>query len=199
MVISLSVNAAVALIVLLFFLILRRAFTEGRTRALENWSRSQGPSTSDARPRLVGVGGWLLFACLGLMVFSPLITLGVSIGTVTEWPAQYVTDQYPGIVFALWLDIAVRTVMAAIAAYVGFRLWSVLPDAVRLTKTFLILQVIVWVGLDIAAILISGLPADARSAMFLASIKGVGGSFVASLLWITYFNKSERVLLTYDE
>ena len=155
-------------------------------------NQSPGPLT---RPKYKGVGGWLLFFCFSLTVFSPLLTIVTLITSYSEISQRF--DSFPGMSV---IDGLLNLGLMAVSIYAGVSLWRVKPDAVRTAKRFL------WCSLAYSA----ALAAMAGILLFMAGLSSVAtGDTIAELfkaasrgavsfaIWFAYLNKSKRVKATF--
>jgi hypothetical protein len=149
---------------------------------------------ASVEPRYKGVGGWLLLLCLGLTVFSPLITL-VSLATSYSVSSQYF-DRFHGLLVITVVDTLLSAGLMVFSVYAGVGLWSIRPGAVRTAKRYLL-----WfLGYHaVAAILpfTAGLPSAANDAMIAQVLKDTVKGVVYFAIWYSYLNRSERVRATY--
>ena len=135
------------------------------------------PSTltpAPAEPLYKGVGGWLLLLCLGLTVFSPLITLG-SLAVGYSQSSKYF-DQFPGLLVIVVVDTVLSLGLMAFSVYAGFLGYHI-----------------------VAAILpfMAGLPSAANEAMIAQVAKDAFRGVIFFAVWYSYLNNSKRVSATY--
>jgi hypothetical protein len=147
-----------------------------------------------AEPRHKGVGGWLLFFCLGLTLFTPLITLGLLAESYSSSSKYF--GQFPGLLIINVIDTLLSLGLVAFSIYAGVGLWRIRPGAVQLTKRYL------WYFLGyhaVTAILpfMAGLPSEANDAMLAEVVKDTFRGGVYFAVWYSYLNKSRRVSATY--
>jgi hypothetical protein len=154
------------------------------------------PLTPVSAPqRYKGVRGWLLLFCLGLTVFSPLITL-VSLALGYNESSKYF-GQFPGLLVVTVIDTFLSLGVMAFSVYAGIGLWRIRPGAVRMAKRYLLC----FLGYQaIAAILpfMAGLPSAANEAMIMQVAKDTFRSVIYIAVWYSYLNKSKRVQATYE-
>jgi hypothetical protein len=142
-----------------------------------------------------GVAGWLLWFCLGLTVFTPLITLGSLAAGYSESSKYF--DQFPGLLVITLVDTLLSLGITAFSVYAGIGLWRIRPGAVQMAKRYLLCLLGYYV---FAAVLpfMAGLPSAANEAMIgqvaIDTFRGI--IFVA--IWYSYLNKSLRVRATYE-
>ena len=147
-----------------------------------------------AEPQYKGVGGWLLLLCLGLTVFTPLLTMGSLAMGVRESLSYF--DQFPGILVMTVIDTILSLGLVAFSIYAGTGLWSIRPGAVQMAKRFLLC----FLGYQaIAAILpfTAGLPSAATEAMIATVARDLFRGVIYFAVWYSYLNKSKRVIATY--
>jgi uncharacterized protein DUF2569 len=147
-----------------------------------------------AEPQYKGVGGWLLLLCLGLTVFTPLLTIG-SLATAYRMSLEYF-DQFPGLLVITVIDTILSLGLIAFGFYAGIGLWSIRPGAVKMAKRFLLCTL----GYQaIAAILqfMAGLPSTATATILSQVAICVLRSVIYFAVWYSYLDKSKRVAATY--
>jgi len=152
------------------------------------------PATS-VEPRYKGVGGWLLLFCLGLTVFSPLITIGSFAASYSQSSRYF--DRFPGLLVITVIDTFLSLGLMAFSIYAGVCLWRIRSGAVQTAKKYLL-----WflVYLAIAAVLpfMAGLPSTANDTLLAEAAKNTFRGFIYFAIWYSYLNKSKRVRATYE-
>jgi hypothetical protein len=145
--------------------------------------------------RCKGVGGWLLLFCLGLTVFSPLLTLG-SLAVSYSDVSQYF-EQIPGLLHLTVIDTLLSVGLMGFSIYAGVGLWSIRPGAVRSAKRYLLCCL--WYQ-AVAAVLpfMAGLPSAASEAMIPEVVKQTVRGVIHVAVWYSYLCKSQRVKATYE-
>jgi hypothetical protein len=144
--------------------------------------------------RYTSVGGWLLLFCLGLTIFSPLLTI-FNLVTTYEQTYQFF-DQYPGFQTIYYVDGFLSTILMLLSIRAGIALWGIKPGAVQTAKTYLLL----FLGYTVVAIFLpfmAGLPSSVNDAMIPEVVKGAIKSVVYVAIWYSYLNVSKRVHATY--
>src|SRR5208337_5486904 len=82
-----------------------------------------------------GVAGWLLLLCLGLTVFTPLVTL-VALAAGYSESSKYF-DRFPGLLVITLVDTVLSLGIASFSVYAGIGLWRIRPGAVQTAKRYL--------------------------------------------------------------
>lgn len=143
-----------------------------------------------------GVGGWLLFFCIGLTILGPLASIASMFG---QWNAAAPAfDRMPGLRTVMLVESVGMSILVLVVFVVGILIWSGRPDGRTLARKLLIGRV-VWVVLveGVALFLLR----DASSAAFAGAIGAVTGVLFRELIyfavWWRYFKKSVRVANTY--
>jgi uncharacterized protein DUF2569 len=147
-----------------------------------------------AEPEYKGVGGWLLLLCLGLTVFTPLLTIG-SLATTYRSSLEYFV-QFPGLLVVTVIDTIFSLGLMAFGFYAGIGLWSIRPGAVKMARRFLLCTL----GYQaIAAILpfMAGLPPETTAEMTGQIARDVLRSVIYFAIWYSYLDRSRRVAATY--
>ena len=146
-------------------------------------------------PKYKGVGGWLLFFCLSLTVFSPLITIIALIASYTD--AFRLLDSFPGVMAITVIDTFLDLVVMAFSVYAGVSLWRVKPGAVRTAKRYL-LCLLAYVAVASILPFMAGLPSDVNEVLIAEVIKGASRQVSYVAIWYAYLNKSKRVMATFE-
>lgn len=145
-----------------------------------------------------GIGGWLLFFCVGLTILGPLFSLSA---LSSAWDqAAPVFGRFPVLRSVLiWGNLG----SVAILIYgfiVGCMIWSGSPRGRNIARRFLKLRLLGVIGIQVIAFLIMR---DLPSGMVAAGVRGmvlalfVEGVYFA--IWWFYFNVSKRVRNTYGD
>jgi len=144
-----------------------------------------------------GIGGWLLFFCISLLVFTPLIVLGNYLGAAKlyegllrltpETAEQYRVAMRPINALVFWHTLAGMTVALLILLKV--------KRAITITKVFLFASPFVVIWINTIALAQFGKGAD-RAEIYALAGEAVGG-FIYSAIWLAYFYKSKRVRNTF--
>lgn len=141
-----------------------------------------------------GVAGWLLLFCLGLTVFTPLITLGSLAAGYSESSKYF--DQFPGLLVITLVDTLLSLCIIALSVYAGIGLWRIRPGAVQMAKRYLLC----FLGYHVVAALLpfmAGLPSAANEAMIGQVAKDTFRGIIYVVIWYLYLNNSKRVSATY--
>jgi hypothetical protein len=150
------------------------------------------------KPPVTGVGGWLLFLCYALTVFSPLNWIRESVASYHVF--KRVVPVYPlfGPRYALITLITLLTLITGavmlFGLYAGVQLWRERRGAVTLARRFLVLVPLVPLAGPIPYAFLPGVPVN---------LKAVAEGFLFTLfwavLWYSYLRRSVRVENTFPE
>jgi hypothetical protein len=143
-----------------------------------------------------GVGGWLVFFCVGLTILGPLFSLGQM---VTAWEdSQAGFSSFPSIKTAVIWENFGSALLLIYSFVVGCIVWSGSPNGKSVAKKYLVIRLFGFIGVEFIAILLMG---DLPSEVLAAGIGGVFGAGITEvfyfLIWWFYFKKSKRVRNTY--
>ncbi len=143
-----------------------------------------------------GVGGWLLFFCVGLTILSPLFSLGqISMNWEQAQPAF---DQFPTLKTAVMWENAGSIALVVYGFIVGCIIWSGNPNGRRIAKKFLLIRFFGFIGIEFVAVVIMGdMPSQVVTSVIGAGIGAVFREGLWFLIWWLYFKKSKRVRNTY--
>ena len=140
-----------------------------------------------------GVGGWLLFFCVQLVIFAPGFFLMNALNTVAAITKLGATTP---IGVLLSVDVAVRLQVVGAGAYIGSMLWRGQRAGVRLVRPYLIILPAVY-------LLLACLPFafafanDIQVALARPHLIGAMSSIPGCVVWWFYFGESRRVRATY--
>lgn len=132
------------------------------------------------RPELYGIGGWLAFLCVTLLVFTP-------IGFVADIVNVFRAAGMP--LYEKALIVGVDIVLGGLAVFSGIALIRSRPNGLRVAKVLFILSLAVWVFIGASVLFFGSATTDA--------IVQTAGHIILSAAWLTYLYKSERVRNTY--
>jgi hypothetical protein len=148
-----------------------------------------------------GVGGWLLFFCVLLVILAPLGTLS-SLSRTTRTADELLGPDHPlKREMLIWTLAGLPAVVLGMVA--GLRLWNVKPGAVTLAKIYL------WVNVASGLLAFAVGPDYTPLFKAMARQRGVEMDFdffqvfafvwsiVWFLIWYSYFRVSKRVKATY--
>jgi len=158
--------------------------------------QNQAAATLKLGPK--GVGGWLVFFCVGLTILSPLASLGqIALSWEQSKPAF---DMYPSIRTAITFE---NLGMVAILVYgfvVGCMIWSGNRNGRTLARRYLLIRLFGFFGVEIVVMLImSGLSSEIMAAVIGVVVGAQFRELVYFLVWWFYFKKSKRVSNTYGK
>lgn len=147
--------------------------------------------------KLTGVGGWLRFLVVVLMVLGPLFALG-NIGKL-KGELNPVMEAYPAFdqLYTMVLGFGLATMAWSI--FVGYKLARGYPNAPTLAKWFFILTPVLFVPQAFLMLSISGLPKESVDAMAGGLVLEFFKAVISSAIWYLYLIKSKRVRYTYPD
>lgn len=163
---------------------------ELRKRGLENKEAEQ-----ESAPKYDGIGGWLGFFILSLVVISPMFTL---VSLFNEWttlnaPGQASSDVMPTVLIDFPLSLALMT----FGIYAGVCLARIKSTSVRIAKAYLI-ALFSYHALAVLILIIgasTGPPASQGDAP--GKFGPAARSIIYVIIWYSYLLKSKRVAATY--
>jgi hypothetical protein len=143
-----------------------------------------------------GVGGWLVFFCVGLTILGPLFSLGQMVST---WEAsQAAFSRFPSIKTAVIWENFGSALLLIYGFVVGCIIWSGNQNGKSIAKKYLLIRLFGFIGVEFIAIVLMG---DLPSEILAAGIGAVFGAGIREvfyfLIWWFYFKKSKRVRNTY--
>ncbi|MGA9756559.1 MAG: DUF2569 family protein [Desulfobaccales bacterium] len=148
-----------------------------------------------------GVKGWLLLLCLNLTIFIPascLYEANCTLDLFNSTRNKILLFMFKELLLYNMLLIGIMVFLTIFSFYAGLRLWEVKPRAVKIAKTFLILQ------LSLTSILViigpfMTLPLGGNENILRDIIKRLTPSLLNFSLWYLYLSNSSRVFTTYGE
>ena len=148
------------------------------------------------RSELSGVRGWLLSLALMLMVVMPLVAV---LGLIGAWES---VAGSPALRTSVIAATVVELALAVFAAYAGWVLHQVRPNAVRIAKAYFIVTLVLGIfGLGVAALAALAHP-DAPDIALLDMLRGPAAlagfrQIALSAVCLAYLQRSKRVRSTY--
>jgi hypothetical protein len=159
---------------------------------------TQATSRQDEhRTELYGVRGWLLLLCIYLVIVMPLIAILGAIGALQRAASA------PALRGALFTEVVLEIALAILAAFAGWALYRMRPNAVRIARVYFIIMLILAIfglGMLLATAPILSQPPDngalfntLRAPATVASIRQA----ILSAAWLAYLLRSKRVRATF--
>ncbi len=150
------------------------------------------PPKASGRPEYKGVGGWLLFFCLSLVVFNPLMTLG-NLASGYIQAAQYF-DRAPILRVIAVNDALLSIGLIGFGIYAGVGLWRIRSGAVSTAKRYLLCS-LGYCAFTASVPFMVGSPSAADHIAIIPNITRGVGYFA---IWYLYLSESRRVKATYQ-
>jgi len=147
--------------------------------------------------KLTGVGGWLRFLVVVLMVIGPVFTVGSFSRAYSE--ITPLVDAYPafGTLREMLSWFTVLTILWSV--YVGYRLAKGFPNAPTVAKWYFILIPVVFIVQTFLMLNISDLPEASVDAMANGLAPEFLKALISSIIWYLYLIRSKRVRYTYPD
>ncbi|HMI95113.1 MAG TPA: DUF2569 family protein [Micropepsaceae bacterium] len=150
------------------------------------------------RTDLYGVRGWLLLLCLYLIIVMPLIAFLGAIGALQRAATA------PALRGALLTEVVLEIALAGLAAYAGWALYRMRPNAIKIARVYFIIMF--WLAILGLGMLVATAPAPSQTpdnALFntlrapatVASIRQA----ILSAVWLIYLLRSKRVRATFAQ
>jgi uncharacterized protein DUF2569 len=141
-----------------------------------------------------GVGGWLLFFCIQVVILGPLLMLGTFVLVALSLAGQRLLLTNAGLY--ILLRAAAGAAVAAVGALAGVYLWMLRPGAVRLARIYLVLLALLPLGL-LAVSSLFPVPAGVELPAPPVQVPTTLFSVAGATFWWLYFSNSRRVRATY--
>lgn len=161
-----------------------------------------GPSASrnDSNPAdgPKGIGGWLAFFCIGLIILAPIYSLIVM---SQDWEASKPTfEQFPSLKAAVIFENVSCWLILLYGMVVGCIVWNESPAGRDIAKQYLLIRLFSFIPIAVITTKIAGsLPTDLAQSSFAGEVRAFIREVVFFLVWWLYFNKSKRVRNTYGD
>jgi hypothetical protein len=146
------------------------------------------------QPPPQGVGGWLLFFCIQVVILGPLLMVGTLVFLALGLASQRLLLSNAGLYI-----LARATAGAAVSAFgaiAGVYLWMLRPRALRLARVYLVLLALLPLGLLAAASLFP-VPAGVKLPAPPVQVPTTLATVAGATFWWLYFSNSRRVRATY--
>ena len=152
------------------------------------------PSNNIIGPK--GVGGWLMFFGLGLVILGPLFNFGKMNSSWEQSKPAF--DSFPTIRAALVVENIGIVVITIAGIFVGLKILSGNLAGRRLAKIYLKGRLIGFIAVEfIAFLLMSNLPSEIMPMLIGNFIGVIIAEAVLFTIWWLYFKRSKRVRNTY--
>jgi hypothetical protein len=159
---------------------------ELKKRGLER----QTTSEETTEKRYVGVGGWLGFFVVTLLLLSPIASILELISTYAQVSTVPADSSRVMLIFSVYALL--RISIMALGIYAAIRLIQIKPNAVRAARAYLIAVAMSGILICVATILKTSAAGDKETAVGLAI-----QSITYAIIWSAYLERSKRVATTY--
>ena len=149
--------------------------------------------TTESDMRYEKVGGWLLFFCLSLVIFTPLIGVFSLITSVDQLQSSFLPDNFMSYFTIITI---IEFALIGFGMYIGIKLWQIAPYAVQNAKKYLVIVLVVQI-IQIFIPYLFDFNSSIRDALLEESLKYVARTVIAVAIWLAYLRKSKRVKATY--
>lgn len=142
---------------------------------------------------LKGIGGWLLFFCLTLILFTPLQSLKgiMDYGNVSKY-----FQNFPELKTFILIDLAMGIPIIIFSIITGILLLQIRQNAVKIAKIYLLTNLLYSIISFIFPFII--LPSNLTQVMVGDLTKDTVRSIGYVIIWFSYLNASKRVKNTFD-
>jgi|GEM_PF-1005530 hypothetical protein len=145
---------------------------------------------------LSGVGGWLIFFCVGLTILGPLWSIGQLTSTYEK--AKPALDRFPALKSAVDFETGGSVILLIYGFIVGCIIWSGSPSGRRVARQFLVIRLVGFLGIEaITFSMISDMAPAATAAGTSEAFTAIFREVIYFLIWWFYFKRSVRVRNTY--
>lgn len=173
------------------------AVTPMHTRGPKRVFRPPGaPQTVPTKYGPVGVGGWLTFFCVGLVVLGPIINLSIM---VIGWrDASPLFEQFPALKHSLRFEQVSGGGITLLGFIIGTLIWSGNRHGRTLARIYLLARLI-WLPIAGVITFMIGidLPDNLLRVLFGDVVPAILREVIYFTIWWLYFWKSVRVKNTY--
>ncbi|MCX7772641.1 MAG: GYF domain-containing protein [Clostridia bacterium] len=154
------------------------------------------PTPSAATTGLKGVGGWLLFFCVGLTILGPLLSLGqITMDWVKAKPLFF---YFPNAKIAIMFESIGLMALLIYGFIAGCMIWGGNARGREIAKRYLLIRLVGFIGVELICVMIMwDLVSQNVTLVIDAMVKPVFREVGFFLIWWFYFKKSKRVRNTY--
>jgi len=151
------------------------------------------PLDEQPKKRLKGIGGWLLFFCLTLIIFNPLALLSnvMGYGEVSKY-----FNQLPEVKTLVLVDLAISITLTIFSIITGILLLQLRQNAVKIAKILLLTLLLYVIIIYLLQYIL--LPSDITQVAVKHSIMYAVRNIVYFIIWYSYLNVSKRVKNTFN-
>ena len=152
-------------------------------------------SSSDSHtPKYVGVGGWLAFFIVTVLIIGPVLSIP---GLLREF--RLLVDG-AGLSRGRWslvvTNFGVTLFMRGFGIYAGVKLWKIAQNAVRIAKRYLLCWGVYW-AIVLSLTAVTGVMGAISKDEIWLHVEHSAVSLFGAALWYSYFEVSDRVAATY--
>ena len=145
--------------------------------------------------RYRGVGGWLMFFVITLVLIRPLM-LCAALGQYERvWGPHY--DAYPFLKTIHIINLVIGLGTLGFSIYAGVSLLRTRPNAVQIAKSYLLVSAVALMLTGGPLLLLAGLPEGGDAAILQALPVDTLKGLVYPAVWYLYLSRSKRVATTY--
>jgi len=152
------------------------------------------------RTELYGVRGWLLLLCIYLGIVMPLIAILGAIALLRQAASS------PGLRGVLFADGVFDIALAALAAYAGWAMYRMRPNALKFAKAYFTIMIVLSAfGLAMLMLTPPILPRPQDNTAALSNTLRTSAMIailwpaILSAVWLVYLQRSKRIHATYPK
>lgn len=145
--------------------------------------------------RRVKVGGWIVVFCIIITILFPLSSC-TNFSEYSNAPLKHGIDRTSVVYHAVGLNAFGFLFIGIYAFVAGCRIWRGSPDGRRIAIVFLIVYPVAACVINFIAI--EMLKGTGSGVIGVELLRGIVGSIIFSLIWLSYFKWSKRVRETYS-
>ena len=143
---------------------------------------------------LKGIGGWLLFLCISLTIFTPFAILA-AISSTSAF-AETIAERFPYYVRLVTVSQFIHFGFLCYSVYVGVNLWKTKKGAVNKAQMFFV-SYLVFALFRVLMPFLGELPLIVRDQLVDIYGRNALRIFVYALIWHQYLARSVRVKNTF--
>ena len=145
-------------------------------------------------PRYKGVGGWLYVLIISLTLFSPLAMLSGILESSKDWAHYF--NRAPNLPVVIKITNIIGGCLIAFSIYAGLSLWNQWPNAITVTKLFLISFLATSIVLPFLPLTIN-LPESLHDKVLDQAWYSLPKQLIFPVVWFSYLTYSKRVEASY--
>lgn len=146
-----------------------------------------------------GIGGWLTFFCIGLVVGSPLKALPSILDSLDSLRRiDGIATASASLKLAIEFEVCGIALLTVYGIVAGCIIWSGSPEGRKIARQFLVIRFLGLIAVELVTVLLMrGLPDKVFGEVIGSVTAQIVAAGILTAAWWAYFRKSKRVRNTY--